>query len=226
MEPRHSDARTSVMVITLRDDQSGVNTNGPRKRYLPVVRATGCGWFGDHGVAMEILRVYWSFKPLPSTMTSNISNAYNTAGCNIKDQTGAATRNSGINASCQHSFRLAKMHKHMTSDSKEIDEDEEAFCTFRERWYWGMGRVGNEATFTQATNIPAVVPGIATWDFTDGAGHGVLSTAPQLQLGGETLVNNNTSYEMATFGNLKIEASATIVFRLVTVDLETFQRCI
>lgn len=227
MASAHSDGRTLAMHIQLRDTQGGTAANGPRKKYTPVVRSTGCGWFGDHGVAMEILRVYWNPKFLPSPeITSNVSVNYNAMGVVWGQQAAAVTANSATLDSVEHSFRLAKLHKFYDSGSKEVDDDAEAFCVFRERWLVAQNRIGTASTYTQSTAQMTAMPGIAVWDYTDGAGHGILSSAPQLQMGGETMIVNTAAWEQVKFGGLTIEMNCTIIYRLVTVDLETFQRCI
>lgn len=213
--------RTKVIDLSMVLDPQASTGAGARIAYQPVRIPTGAGWFGEHGVGLEVLRAYWSLQ-WDDGVRNNASNAdFNNIGAE-RVVTEIPTA-SGLLSSVTHSFRLLRNSQANASYLQTAPAlDTSAFSVFRVKH---IINASLQATASNVSDDVSTVEEGLVWDFTDGAGHGMVVTNPELLMTGMTLVMNTTLPRYGIGAGMKGLVTCKLVCRAVVVDLDTYHKC-
>lgn len=214
--------RTKVIDVSLPISQADVTGTGGRIAYKPARVPTGAAWFGEHGVGLELLRAIWSLQWDDGVRNNSQNAPFNSIGA-ARDL-GQSPGTGGFIASITHSFRLLRSSQAAASYSQVAPAlDLPAFCVFRTKHIINTYSLpGTTPCF--ADNISTVVEG-QEWDFTDGQGHGMVVTNPEIMITGMTVIMNQLSGRYKTDTGMVGLATCKLVCRPVVVDLDTYHKC-
>lgn len=214
--------RTRVIDVTLPISQADTTGTGSRIAYKPGILPTGAGWFGDHGVGLEILRAKWSLQWDDGVRSNGANAPFNNVGAGRN--LGVVPAASGMWGSVTHSFRLLRNNQAAASYAQTAPAlDAPAFSVFRVKHVVNSTLV--QGTTNETTDTVSTVEEGEEWDYTDGSGHGLVVTNPELMITGMTLIMNSASARLVTEAGMVGIVTCKLVCRAIIVDVDTYHKC-